>query len=253
MTINALEAHATLLTYLARYAEAEPIFRDTIARETKLWGAEDTKTMDTRNGFAIMYLESHRYVEGAKILQEMLPVSEKMYGPEHSMTINIVSNLGGALRQQATPEKIAESGPYYKRALDGTRKKYGDNHPNTIKATHNYANYLLDVGDTTQAIALQQQVVTQGKQVFGADHDVYAEGQFGLGKALLRAQRYAEAEPALLGAIAIKQKNYGADHWRIEEYIVPLLELYKGWNKPQQVAEWEAKRSALKPKPANES
>ncbi len=59
--------------------------------------------------------------------------------------------------------------------------------------------------------------------MFGPDHDVYAEGQFGLGKALLRAGRYAEAEPALLAAIAIKQKTYGADHWRIEEYIVPLL------------------------------
>jgi non-specific serine/threonine protein kinase/serine/threonine-protein kinase len=248
-----LEEHAELLTYLARYAEAEPIFRDTIARETKLWGTEDPKTMDTMNGFAIMYLESHRYVEGAKILQGMLPVSEKMYGPEHGMTINIVSNLGGALRQQGTPEKIAESGPYYKRALDSTRKKYGDKHPNAIKATHNYANYLLDVGDTTQAIALQQQVVAQAREVFGADHDVYAEGQFGLGKALLRAGRYAEAEPALLTAIAIKEKNYGADHWRIEEYIVPLLDLYKAWNKPQQVAEWQARRAALKPKPASEA
>ncbi len=60
LTINALEQRAELLTYLGRYAEAEPIFRDTIARETKLWGAEDPKTMDTMNGFAIMYLESHR-------------------------------------------------------------------------------------------------------------------------------------------------------------------------------------------------
>jgi eukaryotic-like serine/threonine-protein kinase len=252
LTVTALEEQAELLTYLGRYAEAEPIFRDTIARETKLWGTEDPKTMDTMNGFAIMYLESHRYVEGAKILQGMLPVSEKMYGPEHGMTINIVSNLGGALRQQGTPEKIAESGPYYKRALDSTRKKYGDRHPNTIKATHNYANYLLDVGDTTQAIALQQQVVAQAREVFGADHDVYAEGQFGLGKALLRAGRYAEAEPALLTAIAIKEKTYGADHWRIEEYILPLLDLYKAWNKPQQAAEWEARRAALKPKPASE-
>jgi non-specific serine/threonine protein kinase/serine/threonine-protein kinase len=253
LTINALEEHADLLTYLGRYAEAEPIFRDTIARETKLWGAEDPKTMDTMNGFAIMYLESHRYVEGAKILQGMLPISEKMYGPEHSMTINIVSNLGGALRQQGTPEKIAESGPYYKRALDSTLKKYGAKHPNAIKATHNYANYLLDVGDTTQAIALQQQVVAQAREVFGTDHDVYAEGQFGLGKALLRAGRYAEAEPALLAAIAIKQKTYGADHWRIDEYIVPLLDLYKAWGKPQQLAEWEAKRAALKPRPASEA
>ncbi|MDR3386231.1 MAG: serine/threonine-protein kinase [Rudaea sp.] len=253
LTVEALNVHAELLTYLGRYSEAETIFRDLIDRETRALGAQDPKTIEAKNSFAIMYLESHRYAEGAKILQDLLPVCEKMYGPEHGMTLNIVSNLAGALRQQGTPEKIAESGPYYKRALDGTRKKYGERHPNVIRATHNYANYLLDVGDTAQAVALQQQVVAQAREVFGPEHEVTGEGEFGLGKALLKAGRYAEAEQALLAAIAEKQKDFGADHWRLGEYMTPLIQVYEAWGKPQQAAQWEARRSALKPKPAGES
>jgi eukaryotic-like serine/threonine-protein kinase len=253
LAVEALNVHAELLTYLGRYTEAEPIFRDVIDRETRTRGAEDPKTIEAMNSFAIMYLESHRYAEGAKILQALLPICEKMYGPEHGMTLNIVSNLAGALRQQGTPEKIAASGPYYKRALDGTRKKYGEKHPNVIRATHNYANYLLDVGDTAQAVTLQQQVVAQAKEVFGPDHEVTGEGEFGLGKALLRAGRFAEAEQALLAAVAEKQKDFGVDHWRLGEYMAPLIEVYKSWGKPQQAAQWEAKQAALKPKPANET
>jgi eukaryotic-like serine/threonine-protein kinase len=253
LTLDALEIRAELLTYLGRYTQAEPMFRDVVQRDTRLLGAEDSKTIGAMNSFAIMYLESERFAEGAKILQEMLPICEKIYGPEHGMTLNVVSNLGGALRQQGTPEKIAESGPYYKRALDETHKKYGDKHPNVIRATHNYANYLLDIGDTAQAINLQQQVVAQAKQVFGPEHEVTGEGEFGLGKALLKAGRYAEAEQSLLAAVAEKQKDFGADHWRLGEYMTPLIETYRAWDKPQQAAQWEAKRAALKTKPAAET
>jgi eukaryotic-like serine/threonine-protein kinase len=253
LTIDALVVHAELLTALGRYAEAEPIFKDVLARETKINGVEHPKTLDTMNGFAIMYMESHRFAEGAQILQTMLPICEKIYGPEHAFTTNIVSNLAGALRQQGTPQKIAESGPYYRRALDGARKKSGDKHPNTIMATHNYANYVLDTGDAAQAIALQNQALALSTEVLGPDHAVTGEIHFGLGKALLSAKRYAEAEKHLTLAIAEKQKDFGADHWRMAEYITPLIEVYKDWGKPQLAAEWEAKRAALKPEPAPES
>ena len=253
LAADALYGRAWQLTMLARYAEAEVLFRDAIAREAKLYGADSPQTVGTRNAFAIMYLESKRYAEGAKILQELLPICEKNYGPEHSVTINIVSNLGGALRQQGTPEKIAASGPYYKRALESARKKFGDKHPNVVRATHNYGNYLLDVGDTEQAIATQEQAVAMALEVFGADHEVTGEIQFGLGKALFKGGRYAAAERALLAALASKEKLYGANHWRLGDYMAQLIELYKGWGKPQQAAQWQARQASLDSRPAENS
>lgn len=249
MALTATDDHAILLTDLGRYKQAEPIFRDLIARETKLFGADDPKTLDAMNSFAIMYLESQRYAQGAKILQAMLPICEKIYGRDQGFTINIVANLAGALRQQGTPDKIAESGPYYQRAYEATRNRLGENHPNTIIATHNYANYLLDIGDTDQAIALQQKALAASKQMLGPDHVVTGEIEYGLGKALLRAGRFADAESSLLAAVTEKQKNFGATHWRMAGYITPLIQLYKAWGKPQQVAEWQSRLAALQPKP----
>jgi non-specific serine/threonine protein kinase/serine/threonine-protein kinase len=253
LEIDALDMQATVLTDLGRYTEAEPIFHNVVERETAQYGADYPKTLDSMNSFAIMYMESQRYAEGAKILASMLPIEEKLYGPDHAVTLNIVSNLAGALRQQGTPEKLAESGPYYRRALEGVRKKFGDRHMNTIIATHNYANYLLDVGDTTQAIALQQQALISSTELLGADHAVTGEIHFGLGKALLRAQRYTEAEAQLQAAVAEKQKDLGADHWRMGEYLDKLIEAYKADGKNELAGQWESKRAGLKPKPAGES
>lgn len=253
LAIDTDNVHASLLTDQGHYRRAEPIFHDVIARETRLWGADDPRTLDSMNDFAIMYLESQRFAKGAEILKSMLPICEKIYGPDHGFTINIVANLAGALRQQGTPDKIAASGPYYKRALEAARKTYGPRHPNTIIATHNYANYLLDIGDVDGAVSTQQQALAAAREALGVNHPVTGEIEFGLGKALLRAKQYPGAEQALLAAIKEKQHDFGPDHWRMAGYMDPLITLYTAWGKPQKAAEWQRRRAELKPKPKADS
>ncbi|MEP6484224.1 MAG: serine/threonine-protein kinase [Rudaea sp.] len=244
---------AEVLTYQGKYELAEPIYRAMVAEHKKVYGADHPKTLDVLNKFAIMNLEANRFAEGEKILRAMLPICEKIYGPKHAFTVEIVSNLGGALRQQGTPEKIAESGPYYQRALDETRARYGDKSQNTVMATHNYGNYLLDVDKVDEAIATQQHALVNSLEVFGPDTAVTGEVHYGLGKALLRGHRYREAEQQLLQAIEEKQKDFGPDHWRLREYFDPLIDAYSALGEASKVSEWEAKRAALKPKPATAS
>ncbi|MBS0212841.1 MAG: serine/threonine protein kinase [Proteobacteria bacterium] len=252
LQIDALNQHAVILTSLGRYEQAEPIFRDVIERETHKYGAEGTQTLDTMNDFAIMYLQSHRYAQGEAILRKLLTIDEKLYGPSHGATINIVGNLAGALRQQGTPEKIAESGPFYERAYEATRKLYGDHHVNTIIATGNYGNYLLQIGQAEQAIALERTALQGSLALFGANDEITGEMEFQLGNALAGAKRYAEAIPHYLTAIAERQHDLGADHWRMGGYIDPLIAAYKATGKTADAEKWEAAKAALKPKPAGE-
>ncbi|HEX4480547.1 MAG TPA: serine/threonine-protein kinase [Rudaea sp.] len=241
--------HAEVLVYMGRYEEAEPIYRKLIDEHEKVFGPEHPKTLDVLNRFAIMNLEANRFAEGEKILSGMLPICEKIYGPNHAFTIEIVSNLAGALRQQGTPEKIAASGPYYERALAETRKRYGEKNQNTVMATHNYGNYLLDVGKTDEAIATQRHALEFALQVFGPVANVTGEVHFGLGKSLLKAHQYPEAEKELLAAIDEKEKDFGKTHWRLREYITPLIETYKAMGKTDQATQWTTRLNSLPPKP----
>ncbi|MEP6938303.1 MAG: serine/threonine-protein kinase [Rudaea sp.] len=250
LMLDAMATRGSVLSYTGHFEEAESVLKDTVARKTQKYGAQDPQTLESLNNLAIVYLQSHRFKDAEAVLRPMLPICENIYGPEHGFTLNIVNNLAGALRQQATPEKIAESGPYYKRTLDGDRKKYGERHQNTAQALHNYGNYLLDVGDVDGAIAAQQQALALAKELFGPKHQVTAELEYGLGKALVRGKRYAEAEPVLLDAVTQERAEWGEKHWRVDEYMAPLVDLYAGWGKADRLEEWKQRRAALDPKPA---
>ncbi len=71
-------------------------------------------------------------------------------------TLALTLNMSGALRQQG---KIAESGPYYRRAYDGFRVKYGQDLLRTLIAQNNFANYLIDDAKAAEAVAMATEAV----------------------------------------------------------------------------------------------
>ncbi|MBS0568272.1 MAG: serine/threonine protein kinase [Proteobacteria bacterium] len=247
-TIDALNVHAVLLGETGHYAEAEPLFERVLASERRLYGDKAPKTLDTMNDFAVLYLESQRYAQGEKILKQLLPLEIEMYGTDSAVANNVVSNLAGALRQQGTPEKIAESGQYYDRAYAYASRRYGPDHPNTIIAQSNEANYFADTGDVQKAIELDEQALAAIAR-HGELPQIKGEIDYQLGRLLTRTARYAEAEPLLLSGDAQKASELGANHWRMAEYVGALVDLYTRWGKPEQAAQWRKQRAALPPKP----
>jgi non-specific serine/threonine protein kinase/serine/threonine-protein kinase len=248
-TLDALNVQAVLLSETGNYAKAEPAFEQVLARERRLYGEKAPKTLDTMNDYAVMFLQSHRYAQGEKILKQLLALDTEIYGADSAAANNVAGNLAGALRQQATPEKIAESGRYYKRAFDYAQHRYGLRHPNTIVAQSNYANYFADTGDLQKAIELDRQALAGiGDQ--RALPQIKGEIDYQLGRLLTRTGRFAEAEGYLHSGIAEKAHELGADHWRMAEYDKALVDLYTRWGKADRAAQWQAQVAALRPAPA---
>jgi tetratricopeptide (TPR) repeat protein len=250
-TIDALNVQAVLLGETGHYTEAEPAFENVLASERRLFGEKAPKTLDTMNDYAVMYLESQRYAQGEKILKQLLTLDTEIYGADSAMANNVASNLAGALRQQGTPDKIAESGQYYKRAYEYTLHRYGPQHPNTIVAQSNYANFFTDTGDLDKAIEFDKQALA----AIGDKRElpqIKGEIDYQLGRLLTRTGKYAEAEPYLLSGNAEKARELGADHWRMAEYDKALVDLYAKWGKTEQAGHWQAMLAALKPRPADQ-
>lgn len=249
-SVDARNVQAVLLSETGDYARAEPLFEKVLADERRLYGEKAPKTLDTLNDYAVMFLQSHRYAQGEKILKQLLQLDTDVYGADSAMVNNVASNLGGALRQQGTPEKIAESGPYYQRAYEYALRRFGATHPNTIAAQSNYANFFTDTGNLDKAIELDRQALA----AIGDQRDlpqIKGEIDYQLGRLLSRTGKYAEAETHLLSGNAQKAQELGAEHWRMAEYDTALVDLYTQRHKPDQAAQWQAKLDALKPPPGN--
>jgi non-specific serine/threonine protein kinase/serine/threonine-protein kinase len=109
----------------------------------------------------------------------------------------IYNNLAGALRQQG---KVAESGPYYRKALDNARALYGEDNTTTIMARSNHAFWLLDDGQADLAAAEQRAALANAERILGGKHEVTAEILRGLAEAEIalgqRTQARAHAERA---------------------------------------------------------
>jgi tetratricopeptide (TPR) repeat protein len=59
---------------------------------------------------------------------------EKALGPDHTMTLQAVNNLGVLYRDQG---KLAEAEQMYQRALIGKEKALGLDHISTLETVHN--------------------------------------------------------------------------------------------------------------------
>lgn len=234
-TMNARVALAITLADLDRFDEAIAMLRELIERRSARLGADHPATLTMRNSLAVFYLQARRFADGERELRSLLEPTERQHGADNGYTLTIVGNLGGALRQQG---KIAESGPYYRRAMEGTLRLYGTDHPSSIMTRHNFANWLLDDGQAEASLRAQQEALAAAGRVYPEPHPTEAEILTGLGKALTRLGRYAEAEQALLRSIDMKIATRGPDNSRLPLSREALRALYLAWNRPEDAARY---------------
>lgn len=226
-TLETRFMHSITLGDLGGFEDAAAIQRDIIAIRTRTLGPESARVLTLRNSLAVSYLQARRYAEAETELKEILPITERVYGPTHSTTLGMVTNLAGALRQQGTPGKIAESGPYYERAADGFQALYGPDHPRALMTRSNLGNYLLDTGEPERAYAAHRTALDGARTALGANHPALSEMLRGLGRSATATGRFDEAEAALLESLAIRERQFGRDDRRTGDTRDALVALYE--------------------------
>src|SRR5690606_37682069 len=124
-------------------------------------------TLNTINGLAITWLEQKQFARAEKLLQPAVQRAEKIFGPDHPLTINMLSNLGGAIRQQRG--RNAEARPYYEKVLAVTRERYGPDSMRTVFAESNLASLLRDAGELKAAEQHMRTAMAHMDAAFGSD------------------------------------------------------------------------------------
>jgi hypothetical protein len=108
-------------------------------------------------------------------------------------------------------------------------------------------------GNTTEATALVTQQVQAAHTQFAADSPQLATALTEIGKLLLDAKEYAEAEPLLMqgyeGMKRCEARLPLEDPRHVTETLEPLVQLYDAWDRPDQAAKWRKELEKVKERP----
>ena len=208
-TATALNNLAITYQRLARYAEAEPLYRRVIAIDEKVLGEEHPDVSLAYSNFASLLEDQGKYAEAEPLIRRAIEIDEKALGRDHPNVAVSYNVLAVLLEHQG---KYAEAEPLIRRAIEIHEKALGKDHPYVAISYNNLAVLLEDQGKYAEAEPLIRRAIEIDEKALGRDHPNVA-GLYNTLVLLLHDQRkYAEAEPLIRRAIEINEKALGKAH-----------------------------------------
>lgn len=129
---------------------------------------------------------------------------------------DLLSNAGRYLLKQG---RSAEARGVLERAIDVTRRVYGNNHPRTSDAANNLGRVLQRLGDLPRAsenFGLSLQI---DQKVYGQNDPRVATVANNYGMCLLASKDYAAAEHHFQWALSVYESHYGPEHPKIASVL----------------------------------
>ncbi|HJY80179.1 MAG TPA: tetratricopeptide repeat protein [Candidatus Binatia bacterium] len=152
-TATALNNLALAYQSLARYNEAEALYRQAIAIERAL-GEDNPGVAAIYNNLALTYQSLARYSEAEVFYRQAIAIDEKVLGKDNPGVAAIYNNLAALLQDQ---RKYSEAEPLYRKAIEIDEKVLGKDHPTVAIRYNNLASLLQDEGKYDQAAKLYWQ------------------------------------------------------------------------------------------------
>ena len=132
--VSAQEAYAATVAGSGRFAEAIPLFEQTLLGRERLLGADHPDTLHTRTSLAAVYRDAGRTADAIPLVQQILAARERLLGADHPSTLASRNNLASAYRAASRP---AEAIPLFEQNLAACERLLGADHPRTLASRHN--------------------------------------------------------------------------------------------------------------------
>jgi len=121
-TATALNNLALTYQSLARYKEAEPLYRRAIEIDEKTLGKDHPSVAIDYNNLALLFQAQGKYDEAEPFYRRAIEIDEKALGKDHPIVATHYNNLAELLRAQG---KYDQAEPLYRRAIEMGEKGLG--------------------------------------------------------------------------------------------------------------------------------
>ena len=180
------------------------------------------------HSLGLLYHDQGKLAEAEQMYVRALAGYEKALGPDHTSTLDTVSNLGVLYRNQG---KLAEAEQMYGRALAGKEKALGPDHTSTLDTVNNLGVLYRDQGKLAEAEQMYVQALAGYEKALGLDHTSTLDTVNNLGVLYRDQGKLAEAEQMYVQALAGYEKALGPDHTSTLDTVNNLGVLYRNQGK----------------------
>ncbi|TAH38037.1 MAG: tetratricopeptide repeat protein [Planctomycetota bacterium] len=186
-------------------AGAESLLREAVGIRERLYGPEDSVTLDLRMDLANQLRLLEQFEESEAIYRAVLAIRRASPGSERALQVTC-NSLAVLLHTAGRP---AEAEPLYREAAELAERQLGPDDPDSLIARFNLASVLESLGDAEQAEAIMAETLPRMRAVFGDRHLTTAIAMRMLGRLYLTRGRLRDAVPLLEEAVAVVQRVQG--------------------------------------------
>jgi tetratricopeptide (TPR) repeat protein len=222
--IHLLYETASYLKDRARYAEAEPLFQQSLHIQEQQLGPEHPDVASTLIGLADLYRKQSKYTQAESLFQRALHIREQQLGPEHPKVASPLIGLAILYKEQG---KYAQAESLYKRALHIREQQLGPEHPKVASPLNGLATLYKEQGKYAQAELFCQRALHIREQQLGPEHPKVASPLNNLAILYKEQGKYAQAEPLYQRVLHIREQQLGPEHPDVAPPLIGLADLYR--------------------------
>jgi tetratricopeptide (TPR) repeat protein len=223
-----LNQQASLLQVIARYEDAEPLYRRALAIDEASYGNDHPDVARDLNNLALLLKVTNRLAEAEPLMRRALAIDEASYGNDHPNVAIRLNNL--ALLMYAT-NRLEEAEPLMARVVEIFEISYGNGHTKVATAINNLAQLLQATNRLAEAEPLMRRALAIDEASYGKDHPNVALLLNNLSQLLQATNRLTEAEPLMRRALEIDEASYGNDHPNVARDLNNLAGLLQATNR----------------------
>ena len=200
---------ATLLFSLARYDEAEVLYRQVLTRAERMFGSDDVATIAALTNLGVLLYTTGRFDEAEPVFLRAISTTDRLYGPGDVSSIAPTVNLSTIY---FATDRLEEAEPLLTGALDMADRLLGPDHPQTLTITNNLAALYYNLRRPDEAEPLFRRALATSERLLGPDHPTTLYPLNNLANILTDAERYDEAQAAFVRGYEAQARTLGASH-----------------------------------------
>ena len=228
---NALQNEGQLTDAKQLYLEALDALRATV-------GDSHPNVIDAANNYGACLYMLNESQAALPVLESALERSTVVFGPSHVTTLSIIGNLAEVHRRLGNAPRARE---LYLESFARHEEAVGKLHPNTLIGLNNYCEFLLEQGETTEALSKTRELVKHPPRGIPDDHWLIGVFQSTRGQALVANGDWSAGEAKLVSAYQLLSSGLGDAHEYARAVAEVLASAYESREQHEIANKWRTR------------